>query len=61
MKLNEKFEVEFKNKYSSQQRNLLLNAIKDLYINLNDYEINIYSASLSLEDFENIASNLSLI
>ena len=28
---------------------------------LNDYEINIYSASLSLEDFENIASNLSLI
>ena len=39
MKLNEKFEVEFKNKYSSQQRNLLLNAIKDLYINLNDYKI----------------------
>lgn len=28
---------------------------------LNDYEINIYSASLTLEEFENIASNISLL
>ena len=39
MNLNEKFEVEFKNKYSSQQKNLLLNAIKDLYFNIDKYEI----------------------
>lgn len=39
MTLNEKFEVEFKDKYSSQQKSLLLNAIKDLYLNLESYEI----------------------
>ena len=39
MTLNEKFEVEFKDKYSSQQKSLLLNAIKDLYLNLEKYEI----------------------
>ena len=39
MQLNEEFEVKFKDKNSAEQRNMLLNALKDLYVNIDEYNI----------------------
>lgn len=39
MLLNEEFEVKFKDKDSPQQRKMLLDALKDLYINIDEYNI----------------------
>lgn len=39
MELIEKFEVKYKDKYSQTQRTKLLDALKDLYVNIDDYDI----------------------
>ena len=39
MRFYEMFEVKFKDKDSSLQRNMLLNALKDLYVNIDEYNI----------------------
>ena len=50
MRLEEEFEVKFKDKNNPQQIELLKNAIKDLYLNIEDYEFVVKGKNSKNED-----------